>query len=76
MDRIIAERGLAVVQDTGALEAAIVTAMAENQRAIDDFRSGRQQALGAIIGKVMKQVKGADARKVRELVLEKVQHLP
>lgn len=76
IDRIIAERGLAIVRDTGALEAAITSAMADHQRAIDDFRSGKQQALGAIIGKVMKQVKGADAKQVREMVLEKVQQLP
>ncbi|WP_437225164.1 Asp-tRNA(Asn)/Glu-tRNA(Gln) amidotransferase subunit GatB [Planctomicrobium sp. SH661] len=72
IDRLIAERGLAVVNDTGALEAAITAAMAENARAIEDFRAGKQQALGAIIGKVMKQVKGADPKLVRELIFAKL----
>ncbi|WP_437186136.1 Asp-tRNA(Asn)/Glu-tRNA(Gln) amidotransferase subunit GatB [Planctomicrobium sp. SH668] len=72
VDRIVAERGLAVVNDTGALEAAISTAIAENAKAIEDFKSGKQQALGAIIGKVMKQVKGADPKVVREMVIERI----
>lgn len=72
IDRLIAEKGLAVVNDTGAIEAAIVDAIAGNAKAVEDFRAGKQQALGAIIGKVMKQVKGADPKVVRELVIAKI----
>jgi len=73
IDRLIQERGLAVVNDTGALDTAIATAMAENERAIEDFLAGKQQALGAIIGKVMKQVKGADPKQVREMIISKLE---
>lgn len=72
IDRLIAEKGLAIVNDTAAIEAAINEAIATNAKAIEDFKAGKQQALGAIIGKVMKQVKGADAKMVRELVIAKI----
>src|SRR5690606_21766628 len=67
IDAIVDERRLAVVNDTGALETAIAKAISESDKAVEDFRAGKQQALGAIIGKVMKQVKGADPKQVREM---------
>jgi aspartyl-tRNA(Asn)/glutamyl-tRNA(Gln) amidotransferase subunit B len=72
VDQIIAERGLRVVNDTGALDAAIAAAFAESAKAVEDFKAGKQQALGSILGKVMKQVKGADAKVIRERVLAKL----
>ncbi len=72
IDALIAERGLAVVKDDGAIEAAITVALAESPRAIEDFRAGKQQALGAMIGKVMKQLKGADAKHVREALIARL----
>jgi aspartyl-tRNA(Asn)/glutamyl-tRNA(Gln) amidotransferase subunit B len=73
MDALIDERGLRIIEDTGALDAAITSALAESARAIEDFRSGKQQALGAVIGKVLKQVKGADAKSVREMILKRLE---
>ena len=67
---IIDEKGLRVVRDTGALDVAIQAAFADSPKAVEDFRAGKQQALGAVIGKVMKQIKGADAKAVRERVIE------
>jgi len=72
IDSIIAERGLAVVKDDAAVDAAITAALAESPRAIEDFRAGKQQALGAVIGKVMKQLKGADAKAVREALIARL----
>jgi aspartyl-tRNA(Asn)/glutamyl-tRNA(Gln) amidotransferase subunit B len=72
IDAVIQDRGLAVVKDDAALDAAIVAALAESPRAVEDFRAGKQQALGAVIGKVMKQLKGADAKAVREALIAKL----
>jgi aspartyl-tRNA(Asn)/glutamyl-tRNA(Gln) amidotransferase subunit B len=72
IDEVIQERGLAVVKDDAALDAAISAALADSPRAVDDFRAGKQQALGAVIGKVMKQLKGADAKAVREALIAKL----
>jgi aspartyl-tRNA(Asn)/glutamyl-tRNA(Gln) amidotransferase subunit B len=72
IDAIIEEKGLKVVNDTGLLDAAIASALAESQKAIDDYKAGKQQALGAVVGKVMKLVKGADAKVVREMLIRKI----
>ncbi|KAB2811658.1 Asp-tRNA(Asn)/Glu-tRNA(Gln) amidotransferase subunit GatB [Pimelobacter simplex] len=72
-DEIIAARGLAVVSDEGALSAAVDKAIAENPDIADKIRDGKVAAAGALIGAVMKEMRGqADAGRVRELVLEKL----
>ena len=69
IDEIIAAKGLAIVEDTGAIDAAIVAVLARSEKAIADFKSGNEKAIGALIGQVMKQVKGADPQTVREKLL-------
>jgi aspartyl-tRNA(Asn)/glutamyl-tRNA(Gln) amidotransferase subunit B len=69
---IIDARGLAVVSDDGALIAAIDEALAAQPDVLAKIRDGKVQAAGAVIGAVMKAMKGqADAARVRELVLER-----
>tara|TARA_E500000178_G_scaffold204151_1_gene201776 strand:+ start:7 stop:876 length:870 start_codon:yes stop_codon:yes gene_type:complete len=71
---VIAARGLAVVSDDGALIAAIDEALAAQPDVLDKIRDGKVQAAGAIIGQVMKSMGGgADAQRVRELILERAQ---
>jgi aspartyl-tRNA(Asn)/glutamyl-tRNA(Gln) amidotransferase subunit B len=70
---VVAARGLAVVSDDGALGAAVDAAIAANPDIADKIRAGKVQAAGALIGAVMKQLRGqADAGRVRELILEKL----
>jgi aspartyl-tRNA(Asn)/glutamyl-tRNA(Gln) amidotransferase subunit B len=70
---VVAARGLAVVSDDGALGAAVDAAIAANPDVADKIRAGKVQAAGALIGAVMKQMRGqADAGRVRELILEKL----
>jgi aspartyl-tRNA(Asn)/glutamyl-tRNA(Gln) amidotransferase subunit B len=69
---VVAARGLEVVSDDGALIAAIDAALASQPDVLDAIREGRMQAAGAVIGAVMKAMKGsADAARVRELLIEK-----
>jgi aspartyl-tRNA(Asn)/glutamyl-tRNA(Gln) amidotransferase subunit B len=69
---IVAARGLEVVSDDGALIAAIDAALASQPDVLDAIREGRMQAAGAVIGAVMKAMKGsADAARVRELLIQK-----
>ncbi|CAN5146389.1 Asp-tRNA(Asn)/Glu-tRNA(Gln) amidotransferase subunit GatB [soil metagenome] len=71
---VVASRGLAVVSDDSALLAAIDSALAEQPDVLEKIRDGKVQAAGAVIGAVMKSMKGqADAARVRELVLERAQ---
>ena len=71
-DEVVAGRGLAVVSDDGALIAAIDEALASQPDVLAKIRDGKVQAAGAVIGAVMKAMRGqADAARVRELVLER-----
>jgi aspartyl-tRNA(Asn)/glutamyl-tRNA(Gln) amidotransferase subunit B len=72
-EEIVAARGLAVVSDDGALSAAVDNAIAANPDVADKIRDGKVAAAGALIGAVMKEMRGqADAGRVRELILEKL----
>ena len=70
---VVAARGLAVVSDEGALSAAVDEVIAANADVAAKIREGKVQAAGALIGQVMKAMRGqADAGKVRELILAKL----
>jgi aspartyl-tRNA(Asn)/glutamyl-tRNA(Gln) amidotransferase subunit B len=72
-DEIVASRGLGIVSDDGALSAAVDKAIAANPDVADKIRDGKVAAAGALIGAVMKEMRGqADAGRVRELILEKL----
>jgi aspartyl-tRNA(Asn)/glutamyl-tRNA(Gln) amidotransferase subunit B len=69
---VVEKRGLKVVSDDGALIAAIDEALAAQPDVLEKIRDGKVQAAGAVIGAVMKAMRGsADAARVRELVLER-----
>ncbi len=70
---VIAARGLAVVKDDDALGAAVDAAIAADPSAVEKIRGGKVQAIGALVGGVMKATRGqADAARVRELILERL----
>ena len=70
---VVTTRKLAIVSDENALAAAVNEAINANPDIVDKIKSGKTQAAGALIGSVMKQLRGqADAARVRELILEKI----
>jgi aspartyl-tRNA(Asn)/glutamyl-tRNA(Gln) amidotransferase subunit B len=70
---VVAARGLEVVSDEGALGAAVDRAIAANPDVAEKIRGGKVAAAGALIGAVMKEMRGqADAARVRQLVLERL----
>jgi aspartyl-tRNA(Asn)/glutamyl-tRNA(Gln) amidotransferase subunit B len=72
-DEIVAARALAIVSDDGALSQAVDDAIAANPDVADKIRDGKVAAAGALIGAVMKEMRGqADANRVRELILERL----
>ncbi len=72
-DEVVRSRGLEVVSDSGALEAAVDKAIAADPDAAQKIRDGKVQAAGALIGAVMKEMRGqADAAAVRALLLERL----
>lgn len=70
---VVEKHGMAVVSDDGALLEAVDAALAAQPDVADKIRGGKVQAVGAIVGGVMKATRGqADAGRVRELILERL----
>ncbi len=71
VEKLASERE--IVRDTGALEAAITAAIAAQPAAVADVKEGKMQAIGPMMGMIMKQVAGADPKSVREMLVKKIQ---
>ncbi len=66
---IIDEKGLKQVTDTGAIQKFVDEAIAANPKSVEDYKGGKQAALGALVGQVMKLSKGsANPATVNELL--------
>src|SRR5262245_27504820 len=70
---IVGREGLTQVADEAALSQIIVTVMAANPKAIDDFKRGKREAKGALVGQVMKATGGkANPALVNRLLEDKL----
>jgi aspartyl-tRNA(Asn)/glutamyl-tRNA(Gln) amidotransferase subunit B len=58
VDAVIADKGLKQMADTGALEAIVAQVVAANAKSVDEFRAGKEKALNALVGQVMKASQG------------------
>jgi len=71
--QVVEARGLKVVSDDTALLRAVDEAIAANPDVAAKIRGGRVQAIGSLVGGVMKATRGqADAARVRELISQRL----
>lgn len=67
----VEEKGLKVIRDEGALRRTVEAVMAANPQSVEDYRSGKEKAMGFLVGQTMKAMKGkADPAMVNQLVRE------
>ncbi|MHC4939559.1 MAG: Asp-tRNA(Asn)/Glu-tRNA(Gln) amidotransferase subunit GatB [Planctomycetota bacterium] len=69
---LIEELGLARIDDSDAIRAIAVAAVAANAKAAAEFKAGKEKALGALKGFVMKETKGKANPQVVDAVLRSV----
>ena len=70
---LIDSMGIRQVTDTAAIDAWVDEAIAENPGPVAQYRSGKEGALNAVLGAVMKRSGGsADPKAVRELLLQRL----
>ncbi len=70
---IIESRGFRQISDAGALGTAVDDALAANPAAVADYRAGKAQAVGFLVGQVMKATRGqANAALVQAAVRERL----
>jgi aspartyl-tRNA(Asn)/glutamyl-tRNA(Gln) amidotransferase subunit B len=72
-EQIVQEKGLNQVSDEGALDTVIDEVLAKNPKQVAQFKEGKQQVLGFLVGQVMKTSGGkANPGKVNELLKKKL----
>ncbi|MBI2453771.1 Asp-tRNA(Asn)/Glu-tRNA(Gln) amidotransferase subunit GatB [Candidatus Peregrinibacteria bacterium] len=69
---IIKEKGLAVISDKGALEESCSCAIQANPVPAADYKRGKQNALGFLVGKVMQSMKGKANPAIVNEILKKM----
>jgi aspartyl-tRNA(Asn)/glutamyl-tRNA(Gln) amidotransferase subunit B len=64
--------GLLQSSDTGPIDAAIDALIAQNPKSLQDYKAGKQAALGSLVGMIMKSSKGLNPRLVQERLKAKL----
>ena len=72
-EKIVEERGLKQVTDTGAIEAAVDAAIAAGAAQVEQYKGGNEKILGWFVGQVMKSTQGkANPQAVNEILRKKL----
>ena len=72
-EKIVEEKGLKQVTDTGAIEAAVDDAIAAGVAQVEQYEDGNEKVLGWFVGQVMKATKGkANPQAVNEILRKKL----
>lgn len=72
-EEIVKEKGLVQISDEGAIAAVVDEVIAANQKTVEDYRAGKDRALGFLVGQVMKATRGkANPELVNRLLKERL----
>ncbi|AQS54740.1 Asp-tRNA(Asn)/Glu-tRNA(Gln) amidotransferase subunit GatB [Novibacillus thermophilus] len=72
-EQIVKEKGLVQISDEGKLREIVADVIANNPKSVEDFKNGKDRAIGFLVGQVMKTTKGqANPQMVNELIREKL----
>jgi aspartyl-tRNA(Asn)/glutamyl-tRNA(Gln) amidotransferase subunit B len=70
-EKYVEEKGLKTVNDEGALRKTIEDVIAANPQSVEDYRNGKEKAIGFLVGQTMKAMKGkADPSMVNAILKE------
>jgi aspartyl-tRNA(Asn)/glutamyl-tRNA(Gln) amidotransferase subunit B len=71
--KYVEDHGLKTVNDEGALQETVEKVLADNPQSVADYRSGKEKALGFLVGQTMKAMKGkADPQAVNRMLKERI----
>ncbi|MBM6616262.1 Asp-tRNA(Asn)/Glu-tRNA(Gln) amidotransferase subunit GatB [Bacillus suaedaesalsae] len=72
-EQIVKDQGLVQISDEGTLRTMIVELLDKNPQSIDDYKNGKDRAIGFLVGQVMKQTKGqANPPLVNKILLDEM----
>ena len=69
--KYVEEKGLKTVNDEGALRKTVEEVIANNPQSVQDYKSGKEKAIGFLVGQTMKAMKGkADPGMINKMLKE------
>ena len=72
-EKIVKEKGLVQISDEGEIRTMIIGILDQNQSSIDDYKAGKEKAIGFLVGQVMKASRGkANPQLVNKILLEEI----
>ncbi|MBS2967564.1 Asp-tRNA(Asn)/Glu-tRNA(Gln) amidotransferase subunit GatB [Metabacillus sp. KIGAM252] len=72
-EKIVKDKGLVQISDEGALRTFVNDALDANPQSIEDFKNGKDRAIGFLVGQIMKASKGqANPPMVNKLLMEEI----
>ncbi|KGA96244.1 glutamyl-tRNA amidotransferase [Alkalihalobacillus alcalophilus ATCC 27647 = CGMCC 1.3604] len=72
-EEIVKEKGLVQISDEGELLKMVTEVLDNNEQSIEDFKNGKERAIGFLVGQIMKASKGkANPPMVNKLLLEEI----
>ncbi|MBQ7668575.1 MAG: Asp-tRNA(Asn)/Glu-tRNA(Gln) amidotransferase subunit GatB [Clostridia bacterium] len=76
VEEIIKEKGLAQVNDESAIKEMVERVIANNQKSVEDYKKGKTNAVGYLVGQVMKESRGsANPQIINKLIVEALNNL-
>ncbi|WP_078408379.1 Asp-tRNA(Asn)/Glu-tRNA(Gln) amidotransferase subunit GatB [Priestia abyssalis] len=73
-ETIVKEKGLVQISDEGALRKIVGEALDANPQSVEDYKNGKEKAVGFLVGQIMKATKGqANPPMVNKILLEEIQ---
>lgn len=72
-EQIVKEEGLAQISDEATLLKVVTEVLDANPQSIEDFKNGKDRAIGFLVGQIMKKTKGqANPPMVNKLLLQEI----
>ncbi|CAG9612350.1 Aspartyl/glutamyl-tRNA(Asn/Gln) amidotransferase subunit B [Bacillus rhizoplanae] len=72
-EEIVKAKGLVQISDEGALRKIVTDILDNNEQSIEDFKNGKDRAIGFLVGQIMKATKGqANPPLVNKILLEEI----
>ncbi|OEH93385.1 Asp-tRNA(Asn)/Glu-tRNA(Gln) amidotransferase subunit GatB [Bacillus solimangrovi] len=74
-EQIVKDKGLVQISDEGELKKVVVGILDNNLQSIEDYKNGKDKALGFLVGQVMKETRGkANPPMVNKIILEEMEN--
>ena len=72
-EQVVKDQGLVQISDEGALRDIVTQTLDANPQSIEDFKNGKDRAIGFLVGQIMKATKGqANPPMVNKILQEEI----